>query len=308
MKHIITVTMNPCFDVTLWTDGLDPDAANRVLSETRDIGGKGINVSRVVKACGLDSLCLAVTGEEDSREFAAFLEPKELRYELLKVEGNVRENITVRYADQTVKLNRKGPFMTALMIGALMALIQNRMHPGDIVVFAGSLPENVKAQDYLELMMAVKKAGGLVAVDNETLTFEDYCRLSPWLMKPNFHELHKIMGVEESFESVFSAAKKLQHGGVENVLVSLGKEGLLLVSGDEILRATVPTVAVKSTAGAGDSALAGFLTGTVRNQPPEDCIRLAAACGTATVMMEAPALAEKGQIQELLGQIKVEHL
>lgn len=222
-RGIVTVTLNPSIDVTLWLDGLDPDRANRVEAEAREAGGKGINVSRVVRSFGLDSLCLAVAGADNSREFARFLEDAGLRYEMLHVEGAVRENLTLRTGDQTVKLNRRGPSMTTMMIGALMALIRSHIHPGDIVVFAGSLPEHVDVQDYAELILAVKNAGALVAVDSDALKLEDYKMIRPWLIKPNIHEARHILEIkDDSPLAVAEAARKLREIGVENAMISMG--------------------------------------------------------------------------------------
>ena len=102
-KGIITVTLNPSVDVTLWLDGMHPDKANRVLRETREVGGKGINVSRVVRAFGLESLCVTVAGEDNSRELVSFLEADGLHYELVPAEGAVRENLTLRTDGQTIR-------------------------------------------------------------------------------------------------------------------------------------------------------------------------------------------------------------
>ncbi len=306
-RNIISVTLNPSIDVTLWTDGMDFDATNRVLRETREVGGKGINVSRVIHSCGLDSLCLTVAGEDNSRELADYLEMDGLHYELLKITGAVRENLTLRYEENTMKLNRKGPFLSVMMISALMALIQSRMNQGDIVVFAGSLPENVSVQDYVELMLAVKQAGALVVVDSDMLTLEDYRRVSPWLIKPNIHELRRIVPVEGTqTEDIAAAATVLQESGVENVLVSLGGDGLICVNRDCIVHATVPQVEVKSTVGAGDSALAGYVVGFVKEYGVEECVRLAAACGTACATMDGTAVATREAAMELLDQIQIE--
>ena len=141
-RGIISVTLSPSIDVTLWLDGLRTDEANRVLDETRGVGGKGINVSRVVQSFGLDNLCLAVAGRDNYSEFCHYLEEDGLRYELLQVDGVVRENLTLRFGEETLKVNRKGLSLSTMFIGALMALIQSRMHPGDIVVFGGSLPDS----------------------------------------------------------------------------------------------------------------------------------------------------------------------
>lgn len=307
--NIISVTLNPSIDVTLWTDDMDFDATNRVLKETREAGGKGINVSRVVQSFGLPNLCLTVTGEDNSDEFAAYLEEESIHYELLKIEGAVRENLTLRHEDRTIKINRKGPFLSVMMIGALMALIHNRMKEGDIVMFGGSLPENVAVSDYVELMMAVKQAGGRVVVDSDLLTLEDYRRVSPWLIKPNIHELRRILPVRDSStEAVVEAAGELCRAGVENVLVSLGSEGLICVNEQGAVRADAPSIDVKSSVGAGDSALAGYIIGVVKEYGMEECVRLAAACGASCVMQEGTALANRETTFALLEQIHVERV
>lgn len=308
-RRIVTVTLNPSIDVTLWSDGLHPDQANRVLRETREVGGKGINVSRVVHTFGLESLSLAVAGKDNAGEFARFLEQDGLRYELLEVEGAVRENLTLRCDGETLKLNRKGPSLSALMIGALMALIRGRVRPGDIVVFAGSLPENVPVRDYVELIQAVKNTGVLVALDSDVLTLADYRRVSPWLIKPNIHELRHILEVAgPTVADIADAARVLHDGGVENVLVSLGGSGLICLCDQGLLQAAVPPVEVKSTVGAGDSALAGFITGFVKGSDLADCVRLAAACGSAAVMEDGTAVATKEGAAALLGDIQVRWL
>ncbi len=307
--NIISVTLNPSIDVTLWTDGLDCDATNRVLEESREAGGKGINVSRVVQSFGMPNLCLSVVGEDNSDEFAGYLEEESIHYELLKVQGAVRENLTLRHADYTMKINRKGPFLSVMMIGALMALIQSRLNEGDIVMFGGSLPENVAVSDYVELMMAVKQAGARVVIDSDLLTLEDYRRVAPWLIKPNIHELRHILPVEDnSDEAVLRAACCLQRAGVENVLVSRGAEGLLCVNSQTAVKASAPQVEAKSTVGAGDSALAGFLIGMVKEYGVEECVRLASACGSACVMQDGTSLATREAAFALLDGVMVERM
>lgn len=305
-RNIISVTLNPSIDVTLWSDGLYLDKANRVLDESREIGGKGINVSRVVHSFGQETLCLSVAGKDNCREFAGYLESESLRYEFIKIEGAVRENLTLRSDGQTIKLNRKGPSLSAMMMGALMALIQNRIRPGDIVVFAGSLPENVSVNDYVELILAVKKVGVLVAVDSDVLSLEDYKRIAPWLIKPNIHELRHIIEIKgTSIDDIIEAARVLHTEGVENVMVSLGGNGIVCISEDQTIRATVPHVEVKSTVGAGDSSLAGFMVGFVKGFALKECVRLAAACGTSCAMRDGSLLATKETANALLGEIQI---
>lgn len=308
-RNVISITLNPSIDVTLWTDSLHPDKANRVINEAHEVGGKGINVSRVMHSFGQETVCLTVAGEDNCREFAGYLEQESLRYEFIKVKGSVRENLTLRSDGQTIKVNRKGPALSAMLISALMAMIRNWVRPGDVVVFAGSLPENVSVEDYMELILAVKKVGVLIAIDSDLLTLDHYRRIAPWLIKPNIHELRQIVTpVGNSIDDIVHAARTVCETGVENVLVSLGGNGMVFVSAADICRAVVPKVDVKSTVGAGDSSLAGFIVSYIRDNTLEDCVRMAAACGTACAMQDATSLATRETANALLDRITVTKL
>lgn len=303
-RGIVSITLNPSIDVTLRTDGLHYERTNRVLEETHGVGGKGINVSRVVQEFGQKSLCISVAGKENCREFAGYLDREKLQYELIRIEGAVRENLTLRCNGQTIKVNRKGPPMSVMMMNALMELVKSRVNAGDIVVFAGSLPENVSVRHYIELILAVKSIGALIAVDSDMLTLEDYKIISPWLIKPNIHELGNILNVNcDSIDDVTRAADLLCENGVQNVLVSLGEDGMVFTSKTEKIRAVVPKVEVKSAVGAGDSSLAGFIVGFVKGYDVKECVRLAAACGTASAMKEGTILTDRLSAEKIAREI-----
>lgn len=308
-SNIVTITLNPSIDVTLWVNALDRDAVNRVERERREAGGKGINVSRELSMFGVNNLCIAVAGRANSKEFADYLSESHLDYDLVQASGLVRENLTLRYDEETVKINRPGVELSTLETAVIMQYITRKVRPGDIAVFGGSLPRNMTAQDYVELILSVKNAGASVVIDSDLLTFEQYSRLKPWLIKPNRHELSSIVPLEDdSVPSVRAAAEKLVEAGVENVLVSMGADGLMLVNSEGAIAAHAPHVVVKSTVGAGDSALAGFLIGYVRGNSPEECVRMAAACGTATVTRDGTGLGDVERVETLLAQVSLERL
>ena len=262
---VYTVTLNPSIDVTLWTDDLDRDAVNHVLDERREAGGKGINVSRVLRSFGVDNLCVALAGEENFTEFTEFLQRAQLRFELMRVGGAVRENLTIRFADQTVKVNRRGQPLSLIFVSTLMTYLETHIRPNDIVVFAGSLPDNMYVQDFLELMLSAKNAGARVVVDSDRLSVGDYERLRPWLIKPNIHELQHIVGrTLDSREAIDQAVGSLRAVGVENVLLTLGGDGMSLYSEDGVVHAAAPRVEVKSTVGAGDSFGAAYLVSRLK--------------------------------------------
>jgi len=310
---VVTVTLNPAIDITLMADSLEADIANRVMGEMRQGGGKGINVSRVVDSFGVETVCICLVGNNNAREFAEYLKEAKLKYDFVEVGGAVRENLMIRCGDRSIKLNRKGPSVSGETISSMTALIKRHIREGDIVVFGGSLPENMPVNDYVDMIVAVKNCGVFVVVDSDCLSAEDYRRISPWLMKPNIHELKNIVSMaddsplvaDELSEYAEKAAKLLCESGVENVLVSLGGNGVVYVGGTESVRARVPQVEVKSTVGAGDSTVAGFIAGFLLGYTPEERIRLAAACGTATVMLEGTMLTDKKAALEILYRVKV---
>lgn len=308
-RQIVTVTLSPSIDTTLFVDGLDTDKTNRVLGERYDCGGKGVNVSRVAFSFGVNTTCLAVTGEENMLEFASFLKKDGLRFDLLPIPGAVRENLTLRAGKQTIKLNRQGPTLSRMMTAALMAMIRRWVRPDDIVVFAGSLPANFAMQDFAEIVLATKQAGAHVALDCGEITMEALRTIRPWLIKPNIHELCAICPqAANGVDGIIAAAKQLRQAGVENVLVTRGPDGMMLFCEDKVITASAPAVEVASTVGAGDSALAGFAVGFVRQMPVEDCLRMAAASGTAAVMQEGTRLATRAAAEELLDKVTLEEV
>lgn len=303
---VYTVTLNPSIDVTLWTDDLDRDAVNHVLDERREAGGKGINVSRVLRSFGVDNVCVALAGEENFSEFTEFLQRAQLRFELMQVGGAVRENLTIRFADQTVKVNRRGQPLSLIFISTLMTYLETHIHTGDIVVFAGSLPDNLRVQDFLELMLSAKNAGAKVVVDSDRLTVADYERVRPWLIKPNIHELQHIVGKTLADRTTIDdAVATLRAAGVENVLLTLGGDGMLLYHQEGVMHAAAPRIEVKSTVGAGDSALAGFIVATEKGKNTADCVRLACACGTACAMQDGTGVATAQTAEMLYDKIEI---
>ena len=164
-------------------------------------------------------------------------------------------------------------------------------------------------QDYAELILAVKNAGALVAVDSDALKLEDYKMIRPWLIKPNIHEARHILEIkDDSPLAVAKAARKLREIGVENAMISMGGNGLLCASEEGVAHAATPPVEVKSTVGAGDSALAGFIVGFVKGWNLQECVRMAAACGTASAMQDGTAVASKDIAASLLDGVQVKLL
>lgn len=309
MKHsIVTVTLNPSIDVTLWVDGLDNDRVNRVQDELRQAGGKGVNVARVTGKFGIRTRCIAVAGRDNATELQNYLSEEDLLCELLPVDGAVRENITLRCDNDTVKINRQGPTLYSKMGAVLPAWVESRLTADCIAVFAGSLPAGVSVGQYGDMMIAAKKVGARVAVDTDAFTLADYARVSPWLIKPNMHELAKLSGRPcDSPEQALATAREVREKThIPHVLVSMGAFGLVYCgeAGEYFVKA--PQVTAKSTVGAGDSLLAGFLVGVCKEKSLIDCLKLAVACGSDCVQQEGTALADHVSALSLQEQVVCE--
>lgn len=308
MRDIITVTLNPSIDVTLVTDGLDSNKVNRVISEHREPGGKGINVSTVLRAFEVDSLCLCLAGRSNADELSGYLEKAGIWKAFIEIDGAVRENITVCAGEQSLKINRVGPEFSTAYINEVKSFLHEHVKTDDIVIFAGSLLKNMSTEQFIDIILSAKSHGALVTLDCDCLTLEQYRQISPWLIKPNIIELRHIFpGLGNSISDVAAAARELVKAGVTHVLVSMGKDGLVYAWAGGINHIITPDVPVKSTVGAGDSTLAGFIIGNVRGQDPVECAKLAVACGTATATLEGTQLTGQAMAEEFLKQIRVQN-
>ena len=309
MKHtIVTVTLNPSIDVTLWVDGLDDDRVNRVQDELRQAGGKGVNVARVTGKFGVRTRCIVMAGRENATELQNYLSSEDFLCELLPVDGAVRENLTLRCGTNTVKINRQGPTLCSKMGAVLPAWLEGRLDANCVAVFAGSLPAGISVGQYGDMMVAAKKVGARVAVDTDVFTLADYARVSPWLIKPNMHEMAKLSGLpcDTPAQALAAARAVREQTKITHVLVSMGAFGLVYCGEEGAFLVKAPQVKVKSTVGAGDSLLAGFLVGICKEKPLDECLSLAVACGSDCACQEGTLLADRQSALTLQEQVVFE--
>lgn len=296
----VTVTLNPSFDTTLFLDSLHPDRANRVLSETTEAGGKGINVARVINSLGAQVLAFCLVGTEDKERFSDLLDRNEM-FHLFEREGKTRENLTLRADNKCMKVNRRGEQVAKEILKAFEDEVINAVEPGDMVVISGSSPIGYEKNDLVEFCKRLKSRSARIVLDTD-LDLESLKMIRPFMIKPNEYE---IVGIVGETDSLNEAAKKCFDAGVENVLITLGEKGMLAVVSDEEYYVSPAKIKAKSTVGAGDSAVAGFVAGVILEMDTSEILRLSAAAGTATAMCEGTRLAEKELIVETHKNTKV---
>ena len=267
---ILTVTLNPSLDRTIEVESLVPGAVHRALRSRLDPGGKGVNVTRALLANGHPSRAVVPLGGPDGDELAALLEAERVDVTAVPVAGATRSNVTVAESDGTVtKLNEPGANLTEPELTTLTAHVLEQSRPGDWVVLCGSLPPGVDDGEYAAMTKLLQSSGRRVAVDTSGPALRHAVNAAPDLVKPNRVELAEVVGRElDSIAEILRAAHELHDRGVEHVLVSLGGDGAVLVGGGatkdhpgiEDLVGTSTVADPRSTVGAGDAFLAGYLS------------------------------------------------
>ena len=300
---IYTVTFNPSLDYIVGVDDFRLGATNRTSYEQMLAGGKGINVSYVLKNLGFESTAFGFlagfVGEEIRRKVAA----DGIHADFLTLsEGVSRINVKLKNIDGT-EINGMGPDIAGDQVSALREKI-NQLKAGDILVLAGSIPQSMPDTIYMDIMADLQDKGVEIAVDATRDLLMNVLPYRPFLIKPNNHELGEIFGVElKKRDEVIPYAKKLQEQGARNVLVSLGGAGAVLLDQNGMVHESdVPRGKLINAVGAGDSMVAGFLTGYLEKQGMEHAFCMGVAAGSASAFSEG--LADRETVEQLYRQIR----
>lgn len=298
---IYTVTLNPSLDYIVEVDNLTLGATNRTSYEQMLPGGKGLNVSFVLKKLGFDTTALGFlagfVGDEIERRVAETGVVTEFQK---LAEGCSRINMKVRNVDGT-EVNGRGPEIPEAEVQKLMERLEG-LQEDDILVLAGSIPASMPATIYSDILAGIKETvrkrngvGPLIVVDATKHLLLNVLSYRPFLIKPNHHELGEVFGVTlTTREAVVPYAKKLREQGARNVLVSMGGLGAVLVDEqDKVYLSEAPEGKVINSVGAGDSMVAGFLAGWLEKKDYEHAFRMGLAAGSASAFSENLATREE---------------
>lgn len=295
---IYTVTFNPSLDYIVAVDDMRLGVTNRTSFEQMLPGGKGINVSLVLKNLGVESTALGFLAGFVGDEIKRRIEQEGIKAEFLKLEeGTSRINVKIRNIDGT-EINGMGPRIPEQKVRELMDRI-SVLHAGDILVLAGSIPCSMPDSIYRDIMAALQHKGIMVVVDATKELLMNVLEYRPFLVKPNHHELGELFDVElKTREEVVPYAIKLQEKGALNVLVSMAGEGAVLIDAmGQIHMSEAPKGKVINAVGAGDSMVAGFLAGWLAKGDYENAFRMGLAAGSASAFSEK--LATREEIEEV---------
>lgn len=304
---IYTVTLNPALDKTVEIPSFAADSVNRITTMRTDPGGKGINVSKVISKLGGQSIATGILGGDTGLAIQSALKTMGLKTSFRFTEGETRTNLKVidPVNHTNTDINEPGVTVSEEILNGLLARLTARLEKGDIVVLSGSLPKGSPRDTYYTWTGACKKAGAKVILDADGELLEAGLKASPYLIKPNNHELSQLLGETLATpEELNKAARRLmEEHGIAKVVVSMGGKGALYVTQDETIYAEGLKVPVGSTVGAGDSVVAALAVAEESGMGLEETVRLSTATGGANVMCSGTQAAEYEVIQELLPKV-----
>ena len=258
---IITLTANPSVDRTIEVATLRPGTVIRARASRVDAGGKGVNVARALAAHGRKAKAVLPSGGAEGTQLEALLADAGLNLLTVRIAGSIRANVTVVEGDgTTTKLNEPGPVLSQNELDALATALTSAAARADWAVLSGSLSPGAPASWYAELTRQLRGTGPRVAIDSSGPPLAMAIAARPDLIKPNREELAELAGHPvDTIADVAGAALTLTASGVHAVLTSLGPAGAVLVRRDAAWHATAAALEPRSTVGAGDALLAGYL-------------------------------------------------
>lgn len=295
VSHMIyTVTLNPSLDYIVSLENFRLGFTNRTASESILPGGKGINVSTVLKNMGIPSTALGFVAGFTGEEIIRRLEVMGVHTGFIRLtEGFSRINFKLRSVEGT-EINGQGPVIGEEKTEQLMRQLED-LQSGDVLFLSGSVPASVPDSIYSDICERLKDRGVQVVVDATKDLLLKVLKYHPVLIKPNHHELGEIFGVElKPGEEVIPYGRKLQEMGARNVLISMAGAGAVLVAEDSsVYMAPAPAGELKNGVGAGDSMVAGFMAGFLEKQDYSHAFRMGVAAGSASAFSENLATREE---------------
>ncbi|WP_368252394.1 1-phosphofructokinase [Enterococcus sp. 2201sp1_2201st1_B8_2201SCRN_220225] len=302
---IYTVTLNPSIDYIVHVTDFKPGTVNRMNKDFKFPGGKGINVSRILKRLNISSSALGFLGGFTGTFIQEALEKEGLPCDFTPINEDSRINIKLKSQAET-EINGAGPNITNEEIQALKEKL-SQVTKEDIVIFSGSTPATLRKGFYQELIQIIKDKEAEFVIDTTGDALTEALSAAPLLIKPNNHELGALYGVElNTIDEIIPYGKKLLAKGPRYVLISMAGDGALLFTNDGVYQSNVLKRTVKNSVGAGDSMIAGFVGGFAKTKDPIEAFRWGVACGSGTAFSDD--LASREMIDSLLPEVEIKQI
>lgn len=307
--NIITLTLSPAFDMHC-SGELVLHHENLIQMELCQAGGKGVNISRALVNAGCENTAVLLLGEENAQSFLRGLAADGVCTQVVTVPGRIRENITIHTPDgRETRISFPGFTVKQEALEQVTALLADKLGKGTALTMTGRVPEGMDLSEVKRFLCRAAECGTKVVVDSRSFGFDDLLEVKPWLIKPNQEEISAYLAQSiDTMEQAAQAAAWLHAKGIANVLVSMGALGAVLACDAGVFQAVIPQVEVRSTIGAGDSSIAGFLAAAGEGMDAADCLRRAVAFGTAACVTEGTKPPNRAEIQSVYSETTVQKI
>ncbi len=305
---IATVTLNPAIDQTVRVDHFRPNRVNRAQSLTFDASGKGVNVASFLTDYGYQTAVTGYLGQGNAAIFEQFFAAKNIDDHFVRIPGDTRINVKVVDAvnQQTTDINMPGQSPPLTATSTLLETIEQLARVCDWFVVSGSLPPDVPTTIYSTIITRLKQAKKRIVLDTSGEALRAGIQAGPTIVKPNIDELHHLVGHSlTSNAQIQHAARQLLSDDIQLVVVSMGKQGAMLVEQGTTLMATPPEITVKKTFGAGDAMVAGLVAAQIEGLSLVDCARLATAFSVAVIAQFSYTLPARDILLQYFHQVKI---
>ncbi len=304
--NFITLTLNPAFDIHCYIKNFSLGKEHLVDNEFTNAGGKGVNISKALSSVGVESNAIIVLAKDNKDLYCKSL--NHIKYTPILTDGRIRENLTIHTeTGEETRVSFKGFSADDSLLDKVFFNIENELSEDTVVTFTGSVPIGISTNSIICFLKKISNFGCKIVIDSNSFKkLSDITELKPWLIKPNFEEISQYLGVKSaSKDEILTAAKNLHKSGVENVIVSLGKDGAILICKEGAFLCKPPIINTKSTIGAGDSLIAGFISACNDTLAAKEALKRSVAFGTAACLREGTLPPLSNDIDMIFKNLKI---
>lgn len=299
--NIFTLTLNPAFDIHAYTDVFTAEAENLITITSKDSGGKGVNISTALDNSNVKNTSIIVLGEDNSDEFIKNLSLSDPL--LFYKKGRIRENLTIHTKTKETRISYEGFTLSDDIFEEILSTV--KINENDIFTFTGSVPKGISKNSIIKFLKSLKNYGARLVIDSKSITLSDLYSLSPWLIKPNEEEISAYFNEEiHTLDQAAEYALTMHNKGIENVIISLGEKGAVLATDGNHYKVVPPKISVKSTVGAGDSSIAGFIYAKTKCFSNLEKLKFAVSFGSAACKTAGTTPPKFSDITEIYNAIK----
>lgn len=304
---IYTISLNSSIDFSFYLNTIRDEDVNRIEKIRVDPGGKGINISRMLRKLGEKTIAITFFSQKNGKFYKNLLKKEKIKIIPVPIKGNLRNIYNFISKERVLRFNEKGPLITKEELNNLWDIIFNlNFKRGDFIVMSGSIPPGIKNNIYAEIIKKIRKFDVFSVVDADGVVLRETIKEKPFLIKPNLEELERCFDTKiENFQTLKNICISLIKSGISIILITLGKEGAILFTKEKLLYSKPPKVNFKSSIGCGDAFLSGFLYKLKRKKTYEECLKFAIACGASKAEEEGTKMPSSSRIKEILKYVKI---